>query len=416
MRISLTFPHRLGKLSLAFPLWILQLLLLHGAGFAQAIPTAVDSTLMDRISALEQQVHEQHNGEDHFMVLGLTTIGFVANKTTATTAGESQVSKSNSFPDALDYELSPMLLWRHGDKWLIEFEPSFTGGSLGVNWADVSYYAAPGLILRAGYFVLPFGTYNKREAAGWIDKVATDPLGIDLPPASDFGVEVEGGLPMGNMKWSYDVALSNGNQLQPDGEIENAGIVDNNTNKTVTARLGLLPFSNSSLELGVSGMFGNVGGPGSGYPNANSQSYALDLNYVHRFNPIQVNIKGQFDYIHINSEQYVSPIDSSNYSFDNTIRNGFIQGSFRPVGSNNNLLKNLELAFRYTKLVTPANSLWGESTDVEDIGLDYWLTWRTVLKVTYKTSNGTSTVSQQLGGLGTVTKSNSLYLQFSIQL
>jgi hypothetical protein len=287
--------------------------------FAQAAPTAIDSSLMDRITALEQQVHEQHHSEDHFMVVGLTTIGFVAGKTTTTTGGESQVSKTNSFPDATDYEFSPMFLWRHGDKWLMEFEPSFTGGTLGVNWADVSYYAAPGLIIRAGYFVLPFGTYAKREAAGWIDKLATDPLGIpDLPPQTDFGIEVEGGLPMGNMKWSYDVALTNGNQLLPDGEIQNAGIVDNNNNKTLTARLGLLPFSNSSLELGISGMFGNVADVGSSYVNANSQCYALDLNYVHTFNPIQMNIKGQYNYIHINRQQYINPNDSSNYTFNNT--------------------------------------------------------------------------------------------------
>ena len=60
----------------------------------------------------------------------------------------------------------------------MEFEPSFADGTLGVNWADVSYYAAPGLIVRAGYLVLPFGMYNKRLAAGWIDKLATDPSGF----------------------------------------------------------------------------------------------------------------------------------------------------------------------------------------------------------------------------------------------
>ncbi len=408
---------RLKKLTLNGLLCLLLSMAICNHGFAQAVPTAIDSSLMDRITALESQVHEQHHGEDHFMVVGLTTLGFVANKTTTTTGGERQVSKTNSFPDAAEYEFSPMFLWRHGDKFLMEFEPSFTGGTLGVNWADVSYYAAPGLIVRAGYFVLPFGTYAKREAAGWIDKLATDPIGIvDLPPQSDFGIEVEGGLPMGNMKWSYDVALTNGNQLLSDGEIQNAGITDNNNNKTLTARLGLLPFSNSSLEVGISGMFGNVADAGSSYVNANSQCYALDLDYVHTFNPVQVNIKGQYNYVHINRQQYINPNDNSNYTFDNTIHNGYIQGSFRPVGADNKFLKTLELAVRYTKLETPKNSLWGATTDVKDIGLDYWLTWRTVLKVTYETSNGNSTVSQQLGGLGAVTKSNSLFLQFSIQL
>jgi hypothetical protein len=385
-------------------------------GLAQT-PTAVDSSLMDRISALEQQVHEQRSGEDHFMVVGLTTFGFVANKTVTRIAGERQTSKTNSLGDADNYEFSPMLLWRHGDKWLLEFEPSFAGGSLGVNWADISYFAAPGLIIRAGYFVLPFGTYAKREAAGWINKLPTDPLGIaDMPPQTDYGVEVEGGFPMGNMKWSYDVALTNGNQLLPDGEIQNAGLTDNNTNKTVTARFALLPFSNSSLELGISGMFGQVGDAGTSYQHLKSAMYALDLNYVKTFSPILVNVKGQYNLMHLDGQQYVNPTDSSWYTFDNTTRNGFIQASFRPVGSGNKFLKNLEWAMRYTKLETPKNSLWGETTDVESIGLDYWLSWRTVLKFGFESSNGTSTISSELGGVGAVTKSSSFYLQFSIQL
>ncbi len=65
-----------------------------------------------------------------------------------------------------------MFLWRHGDKILLEFEPSFADNQLGVNWAAVSYFVTNGLILRGGYLVLPFGTYSKRLAAGWIDKLS----------------------------------------------------------------------------------------------------------------------------------------------------------------------------------------------------------------------------------------------------
>ena len=160
---------------------------------AKAQQPSVDSALMDRVSTLEQQVADQKPGESHFMVVGLATFGFVQSKTTYTPiGGTSQSVKTNSLGDADRYELSPMLLWRHGTKFLVEFEPSFDGNSLGVNWANITYFAAPGLAIHAGYFVLPFGIYNKRLAAGWIDKVAPDPVGVDLP-GTDFGIGVSGG-------------------------------------------------------------------------------------------------------------------------------------------------------------------------------------------------------------------------------
>src|SRR5580692_10618998 len=178
--------------------------------------TAVDSALIDRITALEKQSSYAKSGEDHFMVVGLATLGFASYKTTNTLGGVATVTKGNSFPDGDNFELSPMLLWRHGKSFLVEFEPSFNNNGLSVNWADVAWFAAPGLIFKAGYLVLPFGTYAKREAAGWIDKLATDPMGIaDMTP-TDYGIEAEGGLAFGNMKMNYDIALSNGNQLLPD--------------------------------------------------------------------------------------------------------------------------------------------------------------------------------------------------------
>jgi hypothetical protein len=374
----------------------------------------VDSALLDRITALEQQVGDQKHGESHFMVVGLATFGYVHSKTTFTPLnGTGQSVKTSSLGDADHYELSPMLLWRHGDKLLVEFEPSFDGTSIGVNWANVSYFAAPGLTFRAGYFVLPFGIYNKRLAAGWIDKVAPDPAGFDLP-GTDFGIGISGGLPLGNMKWSYDLSLTNGLQLLPDGQMQNAGIVDNNKNKTVTGRFALLPFSNSSLEIGVSGLYGGVADAGSDYNNANTTMYGADLSFVKNLSPFLINVKGQYNMINVNKQNYKNPADSSTYSFDNKTTSAFAQISIRPVSAGNKLLKNLELAFRYVNYKTPGNSFWGQDYNEEDIGLDYWLTWRTVVKFTYVTSHGVSTVNDLAGGKGDVTNMNNIYLQFAI--
>lgn len=390
--------------------------LLAGQFSAMAQSVTVDSSVLQRLTALEQQVADHKPGESHFMVVGLATFGFISSKTTITPPGESaQSSKMVSLGDADRYEFSPMLLWRHGTKWLLEFEPSFDGNNLGVNWAAIHYFACPGLQIRAGYFVLPFGIYNKRLAAGWIDKLAPDPQGIDLP-GSDFGVGISGGLPMGNMKWSYDLSLTNGLQLLPDGEIQGAGITDNNNNKTVTGRMALLPFSNSSLEIGLSGLHGGVADAGSGYSNANASMIGADINYVRTFSPILVNIKSQYSHLSVTSQQFIKPTDSSTYTFDNNQTSFFAQLSVRPTGSGNNFLKNLELACRYVNYQTPERSFWGSKYHEEDLGIDYWLSWRTVLKLTYAWSKGTNTSEVSTGANGTLTEMNNLYLQFSIEL
>ncbi len=381
---------------------------------AQQPTIVVDSSLLDRIDALEKKTDYTKPGEDHFMVAGLTTFGFVRNKTTTTFNGLSQVSKTNSLADADHYEFSPMFLWRHGNKFLLEFEPSFSGDQLGVNWGAISYFALPGLIIRGGYLVLPFGAYNKRLAAGWINKFASDPEGVT--GATDYAVEVGGGLQAGSMKWSYDVAISNGFKLNPDGTTQNAGITDNNKNKMITARIGWLPLSNSSVELGASIMSGKVGDAGAKDENVMANLYALDLNIVENIKPFQLNIKGQYSVTDIGHADYINPVDSTTYSFTNHTTTGYVMASLRPQFSKN-FIKNFEVAGRYGNYTSPANSLFGTKDNSFALGLNYWLNWRTVIRYTYEAIKGTNRVSEALQGApGAITKSNSMYLQFSIQL
>ncbi|MBS1526619.1 MAG: hypothetical protein JST19_13265 [Bacteroidetes bacterium] len=389
--------------------------LLVTASSARAQQTAADSSVLDRLTTLEQQVADQKPGESHFMVAGLTTFGFVSNKTTFTAPGAAgQIMRTNSFGDADHYELSPMLLWRHSNNLLVEFEPSFDGSSLGVNWANVTYFAAPGLQIRGGYFVVPFGIYNKRLAAGWIDKLAGDPNGFDLP-GTDFGIGLSGGLPLGDMKWSYDVSLTNGLQLLPDGELQNAGIVDNNKGKMISGRFSLLPFSNSCLEIGVSALHSNAGDAGSSFTTANVNMYGADINFVKSLDPILVNIKGQYNRIEVSRQTYPGQNDAPDYSFSNVSSAAFAQISLRPTGADDKFLKNIEVAYRYSSYNTPANSTWGANSHQNDFGVDYWLNWRTVLKCTYSLSHAVSTANADQGGTLGITNVNALYLQFSVE-
>ncbi len=374
-----------------------------------------DSVTNDRINTLEKNVNYQKSGDDHILIVGLATFGFVNSRSKNSLNGNTTNIKSNSIGDPDHFEFSPMLLWRHGNKFLMEFEPSFSDNGLGVNWADASYFIIPNLTIKAGYFGLPYGTYSKRLAAGWINKLATDPMGVADFPTTDYGVELSGGLPLGSMKINYDVALSNGLQLMPDGSLISGNLQDNNRNKTVTARFGWLPLSTSSLELGASTMFGKVGTTGNSDENVKGNMYAYDLNYINTFNPFLINIKSQYNIMDISQASFISPIDSiSQYSFSNHSTAGFVQFSIRPTGIKS--LHDIELAARYTNYKTPINSTWGSNQQTVTVGLNYWLSWRAVAKVSYEIYKGNSTSSIPLNSFTGISNTNTFYIQFAIQL
>jgi len=182
----------------------------------------------------------------------------------------------------------------------------------------------------------------------------------------------------------------------------------------LSGRVSLLPFSNSSLEIGVSALHSNAGDAGSTFTSANVTMYGADINFVKTFSPFLVNIKGQYNKINVTPQTYTSPVDSSLFSYNNVTSSAFAQISVRPVGADN-FLKNFEVAYRYSNYTTPAGSAWGQNFHENDFGLDYWLSWRTVLKFTYAQSRSLSTSSVTAGGTPGLTNINSLYLQFSVE-
>lgn len=384
-------------------------------GFAQQSPGKLDSVTEARIAALEKKVAINKPGMSQLVVVGLTTFGYTSFRNVATTGGVDVVTKSSGFGNADTYEFSPMFLWRQGKHVLLEFEPSFSGDGVGVNWAAISYFASPNLILRGGYFVLPFGIYTKKLAAGWINKVATDPIG--LPTGADYGFGASGGLQLGSAKWNYDLAVTNGLNLQPDGTLGSVNLGAAGRGKTYTGRLGLLPLSDNSLEVGISGMTGDVANGNPSYQGARATFTAFDLNYVKNLLPVQINIKGQYNIADVSGQNFVNPVDQTKtYTFNNHSTAGYGQFSLRPIESQSNFIKNLEFAFRYGNYNTPSNSTWGSNTTQVDYGVNYWINWRTVLRFTYELLDSKNTSDPTLISLPDETKTYALHFQFCIQL
>ena len=63
--------------------------------------------------------------------------------------------------------------------------------------------------------------------------------------------------------------------------------------------------------------------------------------------------------------------------------------SIQPAFLEDPILRNFELVGRYSFLETPEGSHWGGKQKQWAVGVNYWLDWRSVIKLSYQNlSNG----------------------------
>ena len=140
---------------------------------------------------------------------------------------------------------SPIFLVKLSDKLMFETELEFVfeDGELEtvLEYANIMYSLNDYMTVRAGKFLLPYGTFTERLHPSWINKLSTAPLGFGhdgIVPSSGIGVELRGAFAAGGSKFNYSLYSTNGPKLN-DGsdEPDEAGILhfdnyeDNNTNK-----------------------------------------------------------------------------------------------------------------------------------------------------------------------------------------
>ncbi|MBI1780163.1 MAG: hypothetical protein HYR66_02165 [Sphingobacteriales bacterium] len=195
---------------------------------------------------------------------------------------------------------------------------------------------------------------------------------------------------------NYSVFLSNGAQLITDQGIPSKqgtlsyGNADAISKKlTAGGRLGLLPFSNSSLEIGVSFRSGNVGDKNSVYKNIGATMYALDLTYVKQLDFIKgmFDVKAQWNKVNVDKAEYIDPDDPTGntlYTFENKRSSFFTQGAYRPSMSQSKFLKKTELVFRYAGFNPPDGAKDLTKIKQYTYGINYWVNWRTAVKLAYQ--------------------------------
>jgi hypothetical protein len=223
------------------------------------------------------------------------------------------------------------------------------------------------------------------------------PVGMGYGPQNQNGIGLQGGVQAGYSKFSYQLYVANGPELIVDSTTVGSGnttgmmnygtFTNFNKNKAFGGHIGYLPFSNSSLELTVSGYYApNTGVQGSLYEKVNTSSLALGLNYYHIFNPIMVRVIAEYDMTqtkNINYPQSDSTIKSP-YKFDNKLSGWFAGITVRPTGSKIKVIKNMEAAARIGAFMPPADALWGgKPTQHTTFTLTQYLTWDIPLSLEY---------------------------------
>src|ERR1035437_3483005 len=103
---------------------------------------------------------------------------------------------------------NPVILWRQGDRFLfeseLEMEYMSNQFSLNLGYACMSYKIANGLTIKLGKILIPFGEFSEKLHPSWVNRMSDAPLGLGhdggMLPMADLGVEIRGGLQLGQSK------------------------------------------------------------------------------------------------------------------------------------------------------------------------------------------------------------------------
>ncbi|MFY0654353.1 MAG: hypothetical protein JXQ96_20115 [Cyclobacteriaceae bacterium] len=299
----------------------------------------------------------------------------------------------------------PVFLYKQSDKLFFEGELEFAmeEGELEValEYADFVYKLTPGVNLRAGKFLVPFGIFFDRLHPSWINRLPTNPLGYGhdgVLPTSDLGVELRGASYLGSMKFNYSVYLTNGPQIEDgDHEPDEVGLIvhdpgiDNNNNKALGGRFGLFPLKDQSFEIGFSFQSAKLGEQETELEEVGAMLYALDWTYVRNVSFLGgiIDLKGQLNFINVDDYAYEVEEDGETevHNFENKSKSAFFQFGYRPTFGESQFVKNLELVGRYSTLNTPEEAPWESESKQTTIGLNYWIDWRTAIKLAYQKDN-----------------------------
>lgn len=153
---------------------------------------------------------------------------------------------------------NPGFHFQYRDLVLFESEFEFSTTEDGETETELEYsqldvFLHDSVTLVVGKFLSPIGQFQERLHPAWINKLPTRPAGFGhggAQPLNEIGVQLRGGVPVGNQTVTYAVYTGNGPRIGHHGpELEGFGS-DDNDDKAFGGRFAWFPMP--QLELGVS--------------------------------------------------------------------------------------------------------------------------------------------------------------------
>ena len=241
--------------------------------------------------------------------------------------------------------------------------------------------------LVVGKYLSPIGQFQERLHPTWINKLSNAPAGFGhdgAQPDSDFGVQLRGGVPIGERStFTYVFALGNGPRMGHEGNVEFEGFGgDDNKNKAFGGRIAFLPMP--YLEIGGSflkGKLEGIEGPGDLLPtSAYAKVWGVDGAFTR--NAFDV----RFEYLK-NTRGPINSFDEDHGEVEMleklSMEAWYAQIAYRlPQLGNASFTEKLEPVFRYGEFrVEGSHHLEEQAHKRYNIGLNYWLAPSAVARV-----------------------------------
>lgn len=290
---------------------------------------------------------------------------------------------------------SPIFHFQYRDLVMLESELEIEVGDdgeteTGLEYLTVDWFVNDYITLVAGKFLSPIGQFRQNLHPSWINKLSSAPPGFGhdgAAPVSDLGFQLRGGFPLGDVRTNYAIYISNGPELISefeDGEFELDGVVaegfgaDNDNEKVVGGRFGLIPFA--GVEFGLSA----ASGKGTVTSLEGADSSMLQGESARDYDVIGADFSWQYKAFDIRGE-YVETevgidIGGGTAASDGAVwETWYTQGAYRVSQS------KWELVTRYTDFDSPHNS---QDQQQWALGANYLFTNNFIGKFSYEFNDG----------------------------
>jgi len=304
-------------------------------------------------------------------------------------------------------QFNPMLLWKINDRLLFEGELEFeledgeTSAALEV--ANLSYLVNDLLTFQAGKFLNPMNSFVERYHMAWVNRLPDKPLAVydGLLPETYVGAQLRGGAPLGPTKVNYSAFVANAPKL-----ITSVGPDDD------LASLGTMEFDNFGNSGGRIAVGGHVGfqplpeveiGYGlhwSGLSDSDEKAFlqSADFSYLRDSETLRGTVRVNAQWVWSQLGRGVYDNDGTPLIFRNNRDGGYVLLAYRPTHAPWDVLRPLEGVFRYD-VFNQKNTPVGFDECRYTIGLNYWLTPKTVFKSAYQFDHRSSHEPSQNGVL-----------------